>query len=94
MATIRLRDSQKQTVAYNHPSGLVVLVTIIRHHINKRSLSADRFNRSAPIIQTLITGSNRRGAGPVYRPNSLRAPLAEPSQRVLFGDANCLKAGV
>lgn len=59
ISTIRLRDNQKQTKAYNHHSGLVIIVIIICHHINKCLLSADRFNKNAPIIQMLITGAHR-----------------------------------
>lgn len=73
MSSIRLRDNQRQTKACNRHLELVITVIVICHRINKCLLSADRFNKNAPIIQMLITGSTRRGAELIYRLNRLRA---------------------
>lgn len=73
ICTTRLRDNQEQTKVHNRHSGPVIIVIIICHHINACLLSADRFNKNAPIIQMLITGNTQRGEELIYRLNRLRA---------------------
>lgn len=66
ICTTRLRDNQEQTKEHNRHSGPVIIVIIICHHINACLLSADRFNKNAPIIQMLITGNTQRGERGAY----------------------------
>lgn len=73
ISTTRLRDNPEQTKVHNRHSGAVIIVIMICHHINTCLLSADRFNKNAPIIQMLITGNTQRGEELIYRLNRLRA---------------------
>lgn len=86
ISTIRLRDNHKQTKVYNHHSGLVIIATIICHGINKCLLSADRFNKNAPIIQMLITGEHTEGSGAYLQTEQPESGISQNQVLLLFGE--------